>query len=178
MFSVNEDMSIYVTRGDAVIFPLTAEENGVPYYFQAGDTIRFLVYEKKKPGNVVLNKKFLVPEKTDQVNLAFTEAEMKIGDAISKPTDYWYEVELNPDTDPQTIVGYDDDGPKIFRVFPEGIISQADFPGSGDVSGYDLEKLIFRLKSGKVEDAELHLGFYIDADGYLCQKGVENERTE
>lgn len=27
-----------------------------------------------------------------------------------------------------------------------------------------------RLKSGSIDDAELHLGFYIDKDGYLCQK--------
>lgn len=34
--------------------------------------------------------------------------------------DYWYEVELNPETEAQTIIGYDEDGPKIFRLYPEG----------------------------------------------------------
>lgn len=34
----------------------------------------------------------------------------------------------------------------------------------------DYLTLIARLKSGAIEDAELHLGFYIDADGDLCQK--------
>ena len=32
------------------------------------------------------------------------------------------------------------------------------------------ENLLTRLKSGKVEDAELHLGFYLDENGDLCQK--------
>lgn len=31
----------------------------------------------------------------------------------------------------------------------------------------DLES---RLKSGSIGDAELHLGFYLDSDGDLCQK--------
>ena len=34
----------------------------------------------------------------------------------------------------------------------------------------DYLTLITRLKSGAIEDAELHLGFYLDADGDLCQK--------
>lgn len=33
-----------------------------------------------------------------------------------------------------------------------------------------LADLITRLKSGKPEDAELHLGFYLDENGDLCQK--------
>ena len=32
------------------------------------------------------------------------------------------------------------------------------------------ENLLTRLKSGKAEDAELHLGFYLDENGDLCQK--------
>lgn len=32
------------------------------------------------------------------------------------------------------------------------------------------ENLLNRLKSGKPEDAELHLGFYLDENGDLCQK--------
>lgn len=40
---------------------------------------------------------------------------------VNKPTDFWYEVELNPDTAPQTIIGYDKEtGAKIFRLYPEG----------------------------------------------------------
>ena len=49
---------------------------------------------------------------------------MKVVDVISKPKDYWYEVVLNDDSYPQTIIGYDADGPKLFRLYPEG----ADIP--------------------------------------------------
>ena len=56
----------------------------------------------------------------DSVRIRLRREDTKIGDIIHKPVKYWYEVELNPDTEPQTIVGYDDDGPKIFTLYPEG----------------------------------------------------------
>lgn len=120
MFVVNEDKSIYVTRGDIVFFTVTAEDNGVPYQFKAGDVIRMKIYGKKDAASVALDKDFYVTEASNEVEVYLTGDETKIGDVISKPTDYWYEIELNPDTDPQTIIGYDEDGAKVFKLFPEG----------------------------------------------------------
>jgi hypothetical protein len=120
MFVVNEDKSIYVTRGDIVFFTVTAADNGVPYQFQAGDVIRMKIYGKKDAASVSLDKDFHVTEASNEVEVYLTGDETKIGDVISKPTDYWYEIELNPDTDPQTIIGYDEDGAKVFKLFPEG----------------------------------------------------------
>ena len=56
----------------------------------------------------------------ETVTVTLDNKDTKFGDIISKPVDYWYEVELNPETKPQTIVGYDEDGAKIFKLFPEG----------------------------------------------------------
>lgn len=120
MFVVNEDKSIYVTRGDIAFFSVTAQNNGQPYQFQKHDVVRIKVYGKKDAGNVVLQKDFLVSDVSDKVEIFLSKGETKIGDVISKPADYWYEIELNPDTDPQTIVGYDEDGAKVFKLFPEG----------------------------------------------------------
>jgi hypothetical protein len=120
MFVVNEDKSIYVTRGDIAFFSVTAQDNGQPYQFAQYDVVRVKVYGKKDAANVVLQKDFLVPEATEKVEVFLSKNETKIGEVISKPTDYWYEIELNPDTDPQTIIGYDEDGAKVFKLFPEG----------------------------------------------------------
>ena len=49
-----------------------------------------------------------------------TGEDTKIGQVINKPIDYWYEIELNPEINPQTVIGYDNDGAKIFKLFPEG----------------------------------------------------------
>ncbi len=120
MYQINEDNSINVTRGDVVAFSVTAENNGTAYVFQPDDIVRISVYGKKNAENVVLRKDFYVKETTEKVDILLTEDDTKIGEVISKPTDYWYEIELNPVTNPQTIIGYDDDGAKVFKLFPEG----------------------------------------------------------
>jgi hypothetical protein len=120
VFKINEDMSIYLTRGDAVSITLNAQDNGDRYTFRAGDLVRFKVFEKKACHCVVLQKDVRVESDTESVTIALTAADTKIGSEISKPTDYWYEVELNPEIKPQTIIGYDEDGAKVFRLYPEG----------------------------------------------------------
>lgn len=122
MFRINEDLSIYVTRGDAITIDLnaTSTDNGEAYTFRVGDSVRMKVFEKKGCDCVVLKKDVNVTAEATTVGLALTGEDTKIGEPISKPTDYWYEIELNPDTSPQTIVGYDENGPKLFRLYPEG----------------------------------------------------------
>lgn len=115
MFKVNEDMSIYVTRGDSIILGVSAEG----YKYKDDDVVRFKVFEKKECESVVLQKDFS-PASEDEVDIILSGEDTKLGEYISKPKDYWYEIELNPDTDPKTIIGYDEDGAKVFRLFPEG----------------------------------------------------------
>lgn len=132
MFAINEDLSIYVTRGDTVLFSVTANNDGESYKFQPDDVVRITVCAKKNCDNVVLQKDFVVTDETEKVDIFLTEKDTKIGDVISKPVDYWYEVELNPLTNPQTIIGYDDNGAKIFKLYPEGSelieITEEDIP--------------------------------------------------
>ena len=120
MFVVNDDNSIYATRGDIVFFSVTAEDDGKPFKFQAGDVVRISVYGKKNCENVVLQKDFPVDTVTENVEIFLTSAETKFEGLINKPRDYWYEVVLNPYDNPQTIVGYGEDGAVLFRLFPEG----------------------------------------------------------
>ena len=119
MFVVNDDLSIYATRGDTVFFNVSAEDHGYPYKFQPGDIVRMAIYGRKEADNCVMQKDFPVEEVTETVFIYLEEEDTKIGESISKHKDYWYEVVLNPDTIPQTIIGYDEDGAKIFRLFPE-----------------------------------------------------------
>lgn len=99
----------------------TNEGNGgTPYVFRAGDKVRINIHGKKECDNVVLQKDFEVTAETEKVEIYLAEDDTKIGDVISKPKDYWYEIVLNPDTEPQTIIGYDEDGAKVFKLYPEG----------------------------------------------------------
>lgn len=120
MFVINEDLSIYCTRGDAAVFSVGANVGGTAYTFREGDIVRFKVFAKNDCADVVLTKDVAATADTNEVEITLNGEDTTIGEVISKPVDYWYEVELNPDTHPQTIIGYDDDGAKVFKLFPEG----------------------------------------------------------
>ena len=121
MFVIQSDKTICVTRGDIANIVVSASAGGgAGYVFAVGDVVRFKVFERKSSANVVILKDVTVEEETETVTVNLTGQDTKIGDFINKPTDYWYEIELNPDTQPQTIIGYDEDGEKIFRLYPEG----------------------------------------------------------
>lgn len=138
MFTL-DDNSIYVTRGDAVFFSVSAEDNGVPYKFQPGDVLRMKVFGKKAAEKVYLQKDFPVTEVCEKVAIELTEEDTKIGDVLSKPVDYWYEIELNPGENPQTIVGYHEDGPAVFRLYPEGADADTYEPDPEDFPVVDEE---------------------------------------
>ena len=120
MFVIDNELTIHITRGDAALFDVTATIDKQEYGFKQGDVIRLKVFAKKNCEDVVLKKDVEVAEPTSTVEISLTKEDTTIGEVISKPTDYWYEVELNPDTHPQTIIGYDENGAKIFKLYPEG----------------------------------------------------------
>ena len=121
MFVVNEDNSIYLTRGDVASFYVTAkDQNGEAYIFQPGDIVRINIHGRKECDLVVYQKDFPVEAETERVEMFLPEEGTKLGEIISKPKDYWYEITLNPDTIPQTIIGYTEDGAAVLRLFPEG----------------------------------------------------------
>lgn len=120
MLLVEQDNSIYLTRGDAATIVVEATGDGNEYTFQAGDVLRLKVFAAKKPREVYLEKTVSVQENTRAVEFELSGDDTDFGDLISKPKKYWYEVELNPDTYPQTIIGYDGDGEKNFWLYPEG----------------------------------------------------------
>lgn len=120
MFVINDDLSIYLTRGDAAVFKVGATIGNEEYIFRADDVVRFKVFEKKNCEEVVLKKDFKATEGETLVEVSLAREDTRIGDVISKPTDYWYEVELNPEGYAQTIIGYDEDGAKVLKLYPEG----------------------------------------------------------
>ena len=121
MFEISEDLTIECTRGDAALITFDVVSGGESYVFSAGDVVRFSVFAKKDCKKVVLRKDTEAVQGEKTVTIQLTGEDTKIGDPISKPVDYRYEVELNPETFPQTLIGYDKNGPKIFRLYPESV---------------------------------------------------------
>jgi hypothetical protein len=120
MFKIDNDLTMHVTRGDACTFSLTADANGGEYTFRAGDLLRFKVFERKACHCVVLQKDTPITEDTTAPSISLSGEDTKLGEIIHKPKDYWYEVEMNPEAQPVTLIGYDENGGKVFRLYPEG----------------------------------------------------------
>ena len=121
MFKILNDKTICVTRGDVANIVVTANlQDGQTYLFSDNDVVRFRVFRKRDCESVVIQKDVMAEAGAEFVTIRLTREDTKIGDLINKPTSYWYEIEINPDTEPQTIIGYDEDGEKIFKLYPEG----------------------------------------------------------
>lgn len=122
MFHINQDdKSVHLTRGDVAVLEIgTLKADKEPYIFKVGDVVRLTVTEKKRYDLVVLVKDITVENESELVYITLEKNDTKLGEIIHKPKDYWYEIELNPDTIPQTIIGHDLEGPKVFRLYPEG----------------------------------------------------------
>ena len=125
MFKILNDKTICLTRGDVANIVFAPKLGGedvefTPYVFNEGDVVRFTVTNKNDYTSVIIMKDVIAEAGADKVVIRLTSDDTRIGDPINKPTDYWYEIEINPDTAPQTPIGFDTDGPKLFRLFPEG----------------------------------------------------------
>ena len=120
MFKIEANKNIYLTRGDVATINVTAKNSdGSDYVFKVGDVVRLNVFQKANCHSMVLKKDVTIEKETTVASIYLTSIETKIGDLISKPVDYWYEIVLNPETAPQTIVGFLE-LPTIFKLLPEG----------------------------------------------------------
>lgn len=120
---------IMINRGSSGILSVSAknEVNAdgnvevIEHMFKVGDTVRLNVMERSKCDSVVIQKDVEVKEESKIVDIEITKSDTRFGGVIHSPVTYWYEVEVNPDKeDADTIIGYDDKGPKIFILYPEG----------------------------------------------------------
>ena len=128
MFIIDEDgTTLKVTRGQSgtITFGALTPE-GEPYTFQVGDVLRLNVTKVNKENSVVMSVDTIIEQETSEATISITSFDSKIGTVINKPTDYWYDIELNPDSAiAQMLLGYYDEGPKIFKLYPESIKEEA-----------------------------------------------------
>ena len=121
MFKIDNNKTIHITRGDIGTIEFSIlNSDGTNYSFQVGDKVRLGVFASKDMSKLIFQKDIAIDEVKTKVDIELTDEETKIGSIINKPVDSWYEIQLNPDTEPQTIIGYDEAGAKIFKLYPEG----------------------------------------------------------
>lgn len=119
MFKIEKN-TIHLTRGDSAIIEVKIKnDDGTDYVFKKGESIRFTIVEAKKVEDIVLTKKIQIEKESLSAEVPLLSEETTIGQIINKPKKYWYEVVLITNNEEQTILGYDDEGPKEFILYPE-----------------------------------------------------------
>lgn len=121
MFEIDNDKTIHLTRGDIAALIVSAiDDTGKQYAFTIGDIIRFKVVKKGQYDSIILVKDVIISSESSTAEISLSSTDTRIGEIINKPVTYWYEIELNPETAPQTIIGHDKHGPKLLCLYPEG----------------------------------------------------------
>ena len=124
MFKIDKDTKeISITRGTTGTIGLKLKDKITkePMILKVDDIVRIKIFERKGCNRVLFEKDVKIKEETDMLKIQLLSSETKIGELINKPKKYWYEIELNPDTEfTQSLVSYDEDGEKIFMLYPEG----------------------------------------------------------
>lgn len=109
-----ENNTIHLTRGDKAVINFSIEN----YTFENGDIVKFLIYYKYGLNSEpILKKEINVKQATDNVDIILNTEDTKIGKISNEPIEYWYEIEFNKG---QTVIGYDKNGAKIFKLYPKG----------------------------------------------------------
>lgn len=120
MLKIDNEKRISITRGDSGTITITANDSdGSTHNFSIGDILRLKVMMKGDVSNIVLTKDVTAVAAGTSVDMALTSTDTLIGELINKPVTYWYEIELNPGLNSNTIICYDEDGPKEFVLYPE-----------------------------------------------------------
>jgi len=111
--------AILLTRGDRCTISLKVKpKENENYILNPDDIVSFAIYNKKElDKEPLLLKETTILEATNNVDICLTSDDTRIGELANKPIDYWYEIQLNYE---QTLIGYDDAGPKILTLYPEG----------------------------------------------------------
>lgn len=117
-----KEKKINITYGDVGAFLVEAEdENGENYVFKIGDVVRLKVYRPYKPSEVMIQKDVVVTEEGNtQVNISLDKEDTEFEKLLKIQKDFWYEIILNHHDNPNTIIGFDKEGPKIFTIYPKG----------------------------------------------------------
>lgn len=119
MFTILDDKTICLTRGDTATIQVELKyDTGLAV---TNGTAYLRIMEKKDCTVSKVEKSVGVVSGTASFSIVAEDTKESLcPKIINKPIDFWYEVSLETSGVAQTVIGYDEEGPKIFRVYPEG----------------------------------------------------------
>lgn len=108
---------LYITRGDTLVFDMQITDyDGNIYTFGENDVVTFALYKNLKQPALVL-KDFMTEAGSNIIRIEVDSEDMKVGDLISSPRNYYYEIILNGVS---TVQGYSPDNKSTITLLPEG----------------------------------------------------------
>ena len=112
-----EDYHLKINRGNTLRFDYSILGGDTPYVFKEDDELVFSVYNafglEQEP---VLTVPFKPTEGSTEITIEVPKDKMKFAPMTNMEQDYWYEITLNE----ETMLGFDEAGPKIITIYPEG----------------------------------------------------------
>ena len=107
--------TFHVSRGDSGTVNLRLKNTT----FRPEDDVVFKIYEVQGLDSApIIEVHASVEEESDTINIELNgEEHTNFGDLGNEIVDYWYEIAVNED---RTIIGFDESGAKIFKLYPTG----------------------------------------------------------
>ena len=110
--------TVHVTRGDSGVITVKFKDGSV---LPEGSDVTFGVYRKNElDAEPVLWKLQTISSNETSVDL-YIDGTFNMENPENGREEYWYELKVGPDN---TVLGYDENGPKIFYLYPSGKITE------------------------------------------------------
>ena len=118
-----KNKTIHLNRGDSANIQIACNNST----FEDGQELKMYVMEAGNCENILLDTSALLTADSNTATISITSEQTK---ALSEPfsggsKEFWYELELQAGEERTTLVGYDEDGPKLFILYPEAIVEGA-----------------------------------------------------
>ena len=108
--------TFHVTRGDSGVITVKFKDGST---LPEGADVTFAVYRKNEldAEPVLFVRKSISSGETSVILLINSSDTFDIENPENGREEYWYELKIGPDN---TVLGYDENGPKIFYLYPSG----------------------------------------------------------
>ena len=109
--------TFHVSRGDSGVINLSLKNTN----FNTGDKVFFRIYEVQGLDSLPIKEvSTTVSEENNAVAIVLNAEDTNFGELENTVVDYWYEISVGED---RTILGFDESGAKIFKLYPTGATS-------------------------------------------------------
>lgn len=118
-----KNKTIHLNRGDSANIQVACNNSN----FEVEQSLYLYVMEAGNCENIILTAQATIEENSNTATISLSAEDTK---SLSEPfslgaKEFWYELELQAGEERTTLVGFDEDGPKLFILYPEAIVEGA-----------------------------------------------------